>query len=450
MANIYVRSTDGSDADNGSTWALAKATIAGACAIDAAGDTIYVSQAHNETTAAGISWVVWGTLPNPTRIICVDDSAEPPTTLATTGVVNMTNATTATLAITGDAGVPGGLYVYGLTFNLGTTARSSMSWTVGPDGRGRATFEKCNFHIATNIGFGSSISPGGAGHNVMLDCGFKFAHASYSVPVASNRMVIIGGSILSGGVSPTTLFASGTNFSGDTLMEGFDLSNCDSALQLQTGSAGVTRGRFVMRNCKMPASWTGAYFSASARTEQWLASFHNDDSTGTNYRSCTAMYAGDILSETTLVRSGGATDGITPLAWKATTNANANFLSALVTEEMTAWVDQIGAARTATVEILHDSATNLKDDEVWLEVKYLGSSATPICSHLTDFKASVIATAADQATSSATWNTTGMSNPNKQKLEVTFTPQMKGFVHAKVYISKASKTVYIDPMLTVT
>jgi hypothetical protein len=41
MANPgYVRSTDGSDADNGSTWALANATLAGAMTDAAAGDRI--------------------------------------------------------------------------------------------------------------------------------------------------------------------------------------------------------------------------------------------------------------------------------------------------------------------------------------------------------------------------------------------------------------------------
>jgi hypothetical protein len=55
MANLYVRSTDGNNSDNGTTWALAKATVAGVAAIDAAGDTIYLSQDHNETTASSVS-----------------------------------------------------------------------------------------------------------------------------------------------------------------------------------------------------------------------------------------------------------------------------------------------------------------------------------------------------------------------------------------------------------
>jgi hypothetical protein len=42
-----------------------------------------------------------------------------------------------------------------------------------------------------------------------------------------------------------------------------------------------------------------------------------------------------------------------------------------------------------------------------------------------------------------------MSNPNEQKLSVTFTPQEKGVIHATIRVAKASYTVYVDPLLQV-
>jgi hypothetical protein len=54
----YLDSAAGNDANNGTTWALAKATVAGIDAIDTAGDTIYVAQTHSETTAAAVSYSV--------------------------------------------------------------------------------------------------------------------------------------------------------------------------------------------------------------------------------------------------------------------------------------------------------------------------------------------------------------------------------------------------------
>lgn len=75
MANFYVRSTDGSDADNGTTWALAKATLAGALNVATAGDTIFVSDNHAETQASAMTLSSQGTAASPVRILCADDSA---------------------------------------------------------------------------------------------------------------------------------------------------------------------------------------------------------------------------------------------------------------------------------------------------------------------------------------------------------------------------------------
>ncbi len=70
MAVIYLRSTDGSDADNGSTWALAKATLAAALTAAGAGGTVYVSQVHAETQAGAMTLTSPGTEASPVRVIC--------------------------------------------------------------------------------------------------------------------------------------------------------------------------------------------------------------------------------------------------------------------------------------------------------------------------------------------------------------------------------------------
>ena len=151
-----------------------------------------------------------------------------------------------------------------------------------------------------------------------------------------------------------------------------------------------------------------------------------------------------------LVRTGGASDGVTPISGKLASNGDAEYpLVVVETTDISIWNDSVGSSKTVTVEILHDSATNLTDGEIWLEVEYLGTSGFPLSSFVSDAKSDVLATAADQTTSSETWTTTGMTNPNKQKLSVTFTPQEAGYFQAKVYLAKASKTVYICPKLTV-
>lgn len=184
-------------------------------------------------------------------------------------------------------------------------------------------------------------------------------------------------------------------------------------------------------------------------------SMYNCDSADTNYRLWIETYAGNIKSETTIVRTGGASDGTTTVSWKMASSANANSTTIpLMSDEVVRWNDTVAAAVTATVEVVHDSqgagtGAAFTNEEVWLEVMYLGTSGVPLGSFVSNTKADVLATAADQPTSTATWTTTGLTTPVKQKLSVTFTPQEKGYIHARVYLGKASKTLYVDPKITV-
>ena len=150
------------------------------------------------------------------------------------------------------------------------------------------------------------------------------------------------------------------------------------------------------------------------------------------------------------MRKEGASDGTTPLSHKMVSNANAEWNhQTLDSPEIVQWNETTGSAITATIEIVHDSVTSITDQQIWMEVQYLGTSGTPLALFVDDAAADYITATADQADSSASWTTTGMTNPNTQKLNVTFTPQEKGFIHAVVRLAVASKTVYVDPKITV-
>jgi hypothetical protein len=129
-----------------------------------------------------------------------------------------------------------------------------------------------------------------------------------------------------------------------------------------------------------------------------------------------------------------------------TTSANANeFVAPLVSDDIAIWIDSVGTSRTISIDIIHDSLTALTDAEVWMEIDFLGSASFPLSTPLSDKRATVLTTPANQTISTVDWTTTGLTNPNKQKLEVTFTPNMKGFVYARVCLAKASYTIYVDP-----
>lgn len=443
MANIYVRSTDGSDADSGSTWALAKATITGAAAIDAAGDTIYVSQSHAESTAAAITFALAGTLTSPTKLLCGNDGAEPPTAVAATGSVTTTGASNIT--ITGVA------YIEGLVFSAGSGSASIYGIVQASADGNYQSYKNCQFIVvgthtngSVTVGSGSSAVES----SVRWDnCDVKFAAAGQSIKPTQCRFHWQGGSLLSGGTSPTNLIAVQAD-QLDILVENVDLSNASAGINLfSPGTAGA--GKAVIRNCKLPASWSGSLGSPTAFNTR--LEMHNCDATDTNYRLWVEDYAGSIKSETTVVCTGGASDGTTPFSFKMATSSAAEYPAVLLESiELPAiWNDTTGSSKTVTVEFVHDSVTNLTDAEIWLEVSYLGTAGVPLGTIINDAKADVLATAADQADSSAAWTTTGLTNPNTQKLSVTFTPEEKGYLQAKVIMAKASYTAYIDPRLTV-
>jgi hypothetical protein len=101
------------------------------------------------------------------------------------------------------------------------------------------------------------------------------------------------------------------------------------------------------------------------------------------------------------------------------------------------------------VEILTDSVTALNNDDIWMELEYLPNSSDTQGSLVNDSKSNILAANAAQPTSTATWTTTGITNVMKQKLQITFTPGQKGAVRARVFLAKASTTVYVDPVVSI-
>ena len=434
MATYYVKSTATGTAD-GLSWANAFLTLAAADAVDVVGDTIFVSHQHNETTNATVTFSWAGTDGNPTKIICVNDASEPPTTLATTAQIASSfggNITTLNPS-----------YYFGINFvsNNVYTIRS-------------AKFNQCRLTLnvagkTVAIGNSSSHNPDTTEFN---NCTFSFL-ASSGIVVYGGAVSFSGGGMVAGSLSDRFIHQWGQNGrgGGDISITGFDFSGAPSNMNVLLSTAIYSGGTITLTNCKMPSGWTGGLFSTSLPTVTApKIVMTNCDSVDTNCRLWTSAYAGMVYSETAIVRTGGASDGTTPLAWKMISSTTPNFRgSTLATPEIVVWNDSIGTAKTVTVEVLTDGVT-LKDDECWLEVQYLGTSGFPLGVFASDAKADVLATAADQATSTEAWTTTGLTTPVKQKLSVTFTAQEKGFVHAKVMLAKPSTTVYVCPKASVT
>lgn len=444
MANRYVRSTDGDNADDGSTWALADADLTASFGGDASGDTTWISQAHAESTAAAVTVACAGTPATPSRILCGNDAAEPPTALATTATVATSNGSLITFT--------GSFYAYGVSYT--SSAGANGGFSIGPAAN-HQVYEHHKFICSANDsrpvinigGVGTSAAQGLVQWN---NCGVKFAHANQRILLQGTRFEWRGGGLESGTTSPTYLLGTATERQQpNALLWGLDLSAGGTSMAIF--SAGVAGSRCVIRNSKLPTSWAGTLISGTllvgSRAEMW-----NCSSTDINYQMWIEDYAGSIKHETTIYHTGGASDGDTPISWKMASSANAGYpVIVLRTPEIFVPNTTTGASKTLTVEIAQDGTTTaLNDDEIWLEVEYLGTSATAgqLALFANDSKADVLATAAAQDTSSESWS--GLSGTNKkQYLQKAITPQEEGVYIARVCLAKASTTVYVDPKVTV-
>jgi hypothetical protein len=453
MANFFLRSADGSDADNGSTWALAKATLAGVFSACAAGDTVYVADGHSELPGAAITLTSPGTSASPVRVLCVDDTGDPasPSTLATTATIK-TNSNSALI-------FAGYAYYYGITFTAGEATagsaadigfQSGVSWSIVFDS---CTLETESALTGADILIGVASTGADDEQLILINTKVKFGHAGCTIRRCSVRFIWKStlNAIDSAGTTPTVLFTTQADGTANILLEDLDLSAMGSGTSIV--NVATTRPHSIMmRNCKLGAS---VALTTGAITGTGGAKFsaYNCDSADTNYRLFEQTYEGTTRQETTIVRTGGsaqkhnASDVTYSLKMEST--ANSKFWTPLFNQApLLAFNETTGSAITATVEIVNDGAT-LTNEEVWLEVSYSGTTGFPIGSTASDRSADILAAPGNQTSSTVDWTTTGLTSPVKQKLEVTFTPQEQGVLSGRIMLAKASTTIYVDATMTI-
>lgn len=443
MADIFLDSTAGSDANDGSTRALAKATLAAALTAAGAGGRVGVRATHAESQASAMTLTSPGTAASPTSVLCIDWSSD---TLASNALT-----TGASVATTGANSITpaGHLYGYGFTLSAGST-NNSANIQFSSSSAWAWTLDACRL-VLNNTNTGSVIQSGVTGGNVkanrlvLNNTTLQFGSTSQFFRIISPTYWRNTASALQGGTVPTALFNFLSGTQGYLECVGVDLSAAGSGKTLVTASADIYSAAAFL-NCKLGAS-VGLTTGAVAGPGGVAVRLVNCDSGDTNYRYQLTNYQGTITNEATVVRTGGASDGTNPFGRKLVSSANAKWYAPLETDPILLWNETVGSSVTVTVEVVTDGVT-LTDAECWLDVQYLGTSGFPLAAFAADRSADVLATGANQTSSSATWTTTGLSSPTKQKLEVTFTPQEKGWVSARVMLAKASTTVYVDPVMT--
>ena len=406
-------------------WAISVGTGWGA----QTGDIFYFASEHAETKSTALTASFAGTLLSPTNHLCVTKTNVPPTSANLTTGASITTTGTSNVTLGSAFGVTS--YVYGITINCGTGA-GAATLTFGYGG-GTWLMEKCTFNKLGTTGIVTAIQP--VGDITCIDCGFGFGNTVDSIS-CSYTFKMYGNNTTFTGSVPSELF---TLNGGLLNIDSVDLSNIPGLLN----NASIIGSDITFKNCKLHPTAT---FAASARNVN--VNVINCDSTATNYRHERYLYEGTQTVETTIVRSGGATNGTTPIAWKIVTTANSLILFPFTSLPIIIWNDTI-ATKTITIYGIWDAGAVPTNADIWMEVNYMGSSATPIGSRSSSGVSNIMETGTNLTTDTSTWG----GSTTKFKMSVTLnspSPSMKGPIYVTVKAAKVSSTFYIDPKPVIT
>lgn len=420
-------------------WAAPHARLANAFAANwgSAGDDFYLSHAHAETqNAASNTLTSPGTAASPCRILCASSAGSLPPVAADL-------LTTATITTTGTGSIflAGFGYWYGVGFSAGTSSGTSNIFVATNTG---ITFlDSCSLALVGTSASASITVSNGDRLTQLRNVTMAFGNAAQGIQLSGSMVWTATPGALVGGTMPTTLFY----FSNDSAMvrlRGVDLSGTNNNL-INLGVSSLAD--FLFENCKISGSATLTTGTVTDQTRLSVRLVACDSAAASN-RYYFQNYMGIITQETTIVRTGGASDGTTPVSRKMVSSANSKFTFPLVSDPLVIWNDGTSAV-TVSVPVVTDGVT-LTSADAWIEVQYLGSGSTPQASFASGAAATVLTTGSSWALdSTSSWNTTGLSSPVKQTLSVSFTPAMKGPFQVRVHLARASTTLYFDPLARV-
>jgi hypothetical protein len=404
-------------------------------------DIVFVADNHVETQPGNMTLALTTA---PSNIYCVDHTVATPTgaNLKNTASISIT-------AVTGSISINGNGYIYGIIFNVGVVSTSTQARIqLQGSTAGYMTMENCKIYINDNGSIsGNSYAILGSSSTAtgfvnLINTSFNFTDPTAYIALYGgafywkNSVALVAGSTI-----PNKLISAASALVVCSLVcEGVDFSSHTSGTLIDASPQG---SKISLIKCKLGTSTPVAPQVAG----NWEVDLINCD-TGTQYfRNEHWSGLGKAITETTVVRQSGAYDGITPISWRTITTTFADWGLPFICLPISVYNTLIGSLLTATIEIISDGLT-LTNADIWVEASYFSSATSTLRSFVNNGLATGLSTPVNHATSTATWVTTGLISPIKQKLVVTFTPQAIGFVNYRIYIGRVSATIFVDPKVS--
>jgi hypothetical protein len=344
-------------------------------------------------------------------IICIDHTVALPAgsgNLKTTASVTNTSGTYAFMGTTGGAA---GIffYVYGIQL---IQSASSPGYIANYGAYFEGKFESCSFSFQPGGNFSHSL-----GYIGLPGVALEFIGCTFQFNVATSSLLMGGSSVLmrncaTSGVSPGTVFqGQGGGVGAPLVCEGCDFSNVSGTL---VGGASIG-SNYTFKDCKINSAVTVASLGSAAGV---TIDLNRCDSGGTNWRNERYTALATETTSTVVVRTGGASDGATPVSHRVATTSNLSStnISPATTRHpvipLAIWNAVTGSNRNVTIYGIANDSRVPNNDEVWFDVEYLGSASSPLGSIASGTKSNVLATGTALTADTSAWDSAATARAN--------------------------------------
>lgn len=414
-------------------WKAPFGAIASACSIAVDGDVIFVSHDHAESWAAGV------TMNKSLMAICANSAGAslPPVSadLTNTASVTTTGNNTITFA--------NGFAAYGVNFRSGVGGTSTAG-NIGVSGT--SYFENCEFELGSTSTSGAidigSVTTGN-GYVEWNNCKLKLQNASQRISVAFSEFLWRDSPSFLTGVTPTNLisWSSANGARAPVTLRNMDLSALSSI-----GSV-TNAGYLLAENCKLHASLT-----IPATNSYWGANnplrLHNcDPGTSGNIGFNIVERSPDflMLTDPSVYRTGGASDGSNSYSLQYTMNSNVERLARRSRSLMriNKRYNTTGVSKTFRVEALVFATTMPTRSRLFGEFFIIEASNSPVATKKTT-QADFLDSSAP-ATSTVDWSSGLNARTNSTALSLGTLFKVASNPNRVFYVTTGGTTAASEP-----
>ncbi len=419
----YNTTTGGTTTDSGATWTcigaagafasfagpFARVSNFGVTSFGVTGDTLWLRSTHAETQGTAITYN-FGTGQGASlesKIICITGTHIPPISGdITTGASITTTSGNITMSLL--------CYFYGITFVLSAGKPILGNGTTSTHMR----YDSCTFNITSS----SQTLIGNIGQRTdLINC-------TFGVNSSTARLCFQGEVYWRDSATPltTSLAHYPSPLINVTSLESAShvlIENCNFSVYDGNNSAtgpmfnvnDVGAQRIVIKNCLPPSTAIFLPIVAAGGGTGWCVDVINTGASGHTYINQRFTMEGTQDTDATVVRTGGASDGTTPVSWKVTTPG-------MTPPGYTSWtrpfelipIDQwntvINTDRIVTLEGWWNGAALPNNDDIWLEATYFGTSGSTLGSRTSQGKVTYLTTHTALPSSLTAWTAPARQN----------------------------------------